>query len=112
MMPKGKMSEQQKRAMQMGRVRGRKEKEAALKALANPQFQNPRFWRDVEPEILAGVKKAVERAHQIIRKEMASLVAPELERELRRLASLQEQQAAAKARVKKLQAELKKLEGK
>ena len=111
-MPKGKMSEQQKRAMQMGRVRGRREKEAALEALANPQFQNPRFWRNVEPEVLTAVKRAVDKAHRIIRKEMAALVAPELEKEMRRLASLQEQQAAAKARVRKLRGELRKLEGK
>ena len=103
-----KVSEQQKRAMQMGRVRGRREKEAALASLTNPQFQNPRFWRNVEPEILAGVKKAVDKAHQIIRKEMAALLEPELEKERERLASLQAQQAAAKARVKKLQAELTK----
>ena len=109
-MPKKPMGEQQKRALQMGRVRGRREKGAALEALANPQFQNPRFWRNVDPDILAGVKKAVDRACRIIQKEMASLLEPELAKERERLASLQAQQAAAKARVKKLQAELSKLD--
>ena len=111
-MAKRQVSEQQKRAMQMGRVRGRKEKEAALGALANPQFQNARFWRNVEPDVLAGVKKAVDKAYRIIGKEMASLLEPELEKELGRLASLQAEAVAGKTRVKKLRAELKKLEGK
>ena len=111
-MAKRQMSAQHKRAMQMGRVKGRVEKEAALEALANPQFQNPRFWRNVDPEVLAGVKKAIDAAHRIIKREMASLLEPELVKERDRLASLQEQQTAAKARIKKLQGELNKLGGK
>ena len=111
-MPKRKVSEQQKRAMQMGRVRGRQEKKAALEAVSNPQFRNPRFWRNVDPDVLAGVKKAVAKACRTIQKEMASQLEPELAKEQERLASLQAQAAAGKARVKKLRADLKKLEGK
>ena len=111
-MPKRKVSEQHKRAMQMGRVRGRQEKKAALEAVSNPQFRNPRFWRNVDPDVLAGVKKAVDKACRIIQKEMASLLEPELVKARERLAALQGERAAARARVKKLQAELKKLEGK
>ena len=111
-MPTRPMSEQHKRAMRMGRVRGRREKEAAAEAVNTPQFQNPRFWRNVEPDVLAGVKKAVDKACRIMQKEMASQLEPELAKEQERLASLQAQAAAGKARVKKLRADLKKLEGK
>ena len=112
MMARRQMSEQQKRAMQMGRVRGRVEKEAAAEALTNPQFRNPRFWRNVEPEVLADVKKAVDRAYRIIRKEMASLIEPELAKERERLVSLRVEEAARKARIKRLQTQLKELDGK
>ena len=111
-MSKREMSAQHKRAMQMGRVKGRIEKEEALKALANPQFQNPRFWRNVDPDVLAGVKKAIDAAHRIIKREMASLLEPELTKAQNRLTSLQAEQTAAKARIKKLRGELKKLDGK
>lgn len=111
-MPRRPMSEQQKRAMQMGRVRGRMEKDAAVEALANPQFQNARFWRNVEPEVLTGVKKAVDKACRIIKKEMASLIEPELAKERERLASLRVEEAARKARIRRLQSQLKNLDGK
>ena len=110
-MPKKRMTDAQKRAMQLGRVKGKKEREAALEALANPQFQNARFWRTVEPDVLAGVKKAIEEAQRIVRREAATKLKPELEKELNRLASLQAATTAARTRVKELRAELKKLGG-
>ena len=103
------MSERQKRAMHWGRVKSRKEKEAAAQALSNPQFQNPKFWRDVEPDVLVAVRKAIGKAERDLRKERASLLEPELAEEVERLASLQAEATASKARVRALRTELNKL---
>lgn len=108
-MPQAKMTSQQKRAMQMGRAKARIEKAAAAEAVTNPQFQNPVFWRSVDPDVLAAVKKAVDRACRAVQKAMAEHIQPQLDEERERLSVLQTEAKARRERVKKLQAQLRKL---
>ena len=86
--------------MHIGRVRTRHEREAATEALANPQFQNPVFWRSVDPEVLAGVKRAVDSADRALKREKGAEIEPELKKAQESLASLQ-QEAAAKLAMEK-----------
>ena len=63
------LTEADKRAMQSARVRTRKERAAARVALENnPQFLNPKFWVSVDPEVLADIEKAMEKAKNAIKK--------------------------------------------
>ena len=42
--------------------RRRKDRSAALKAIENPQFTNPKFWTQVDPDLLAEIEMAMAKA--------------------------------------------------
>ena len=63
------LTDADKRAMQDARVRTRQERKVAREALAaNPQFLNPKFWASVDPEVLAEIEKAMEKAKRAIKR--------------------------------------------
>ena len=49
--------------MQSGRKVSSAQRAEALRVLAeNPQFQNYRFWKNVDEEIISGIVKAIDKA--------------------------------------------------
>ena len=64
-MPRGKLSDAQKEAMQSARAQAAKDKEAAMDAvISNPQFLNPKFWKNVGSEIADGIVKAIQSSQK------------------------------------------------
>ncbi len=64
-MPRRKLTDKEKQAMQRARVVASKERADAKDALANnPQFLNEKFWRNVDFELLENVEAAIEDAKE------------------------------------------------
>ncbi len=61
--------------MQSGRKKSTSERNSALEALnTNSQFQNYRFWKNVDEAIIEGVVKAIDKARsESIKKKIAKL---------------------------------------
>jgi hypothetical protein len=61
--------------MQSGRKVSSAQRTEAIKVLnENPQFQNYRFWKNVDEEIIEGIVKAIDKAHaEAIKKKIAKL---------------------------------------
>jgi len=69
-MPRRTLTTAEKAAMQKARVTARKEKEAARCALeSNTQFSNPKFWKSLDPELVAAIEKAMELASKARKKD-------------------------------------------
>ena len=64
-MPRRKLTEQEKEAMQVARVETRGKRAEALAVLAeNDQFTNPKFWKLIDCEVRGEVVKAIQKAGQ------------------------------------------------
>jgi hypothetical protein len=61
--------------MQSGRKISSTQRAEAIQILSeNPQFQNYRFWKNVDEEIIDGIVKAIDKAHaEAIKKKIAKL---------------------------------------
>jgi len=61
--------------MQSGRKVSSDQRTEAVRVLAeNPQFQNYRFWKNVDEEIISGIVKAIDKASaKAIEKKIAKL---------------------------------------
>jgi hypothetical protein len=61
--------------MQSGRKVSSAQRAEAMRVLSeNPQFQNYRFWKNVDEEIIEGIVKAIDKAHaEAIKKKIAKL---------------------------------------
>jgi hypothetical protein len=61
--------------MQSGRRISSAQRADAMKAVAeNPQFQNFRFWKGVDEDIIEGILKAIDKAHtEAIKKKIEKL---------------------------------------
>jgi len=61
--------------MQSGRLVSSAQRAEALQALSeNPQFQNYRFWKNVDEKIIEGIVKAIDKASaKAIEKKIAKL---------------------------------------
>jgi len=61
--------------MQSGRKVSSDQRTEAVRVLAeNPQFQNYRFWKNVDEEIISGIVKAINKASaKAIEKKIAKL---------------------------------------
>ena len=73
-MPKN-ISADQVEKMQSGRKKSTAERNEAMAILANnEQFQNYRFWKNVDDEIVDGILKAIDKARaESIKKKIAML---------------------------------------
>ncbi len=81
-MPRKKLTEKEKAAMQQARQTVAKDKDAARKLLAaNKQFANPKFWSTVEPKTAKAVEKAIAGSRKAAKKAEIS----KLERKLANL---------------------------
>ena len=84
---RGPMSEVHKAAMQAGRIATKAHKAAALEAVTNPEFQNPKFWAGQPAEVRNGFLAAIQKAQKGERKaeitkleaRLAELTAAEVE---------------------------------
>ena len=61
--------------MQSGRKVSSAQRAEAVRVLSdNPQFQNYRFWKNVDEEIISGIVKAIDKAGaEALRKKIAKL---------------------------------------
>ena len=61
--------------MQSGRKVSSAQRTEAVRVLSeNPQFQNYRFWKNVDEEIISGIVKAIDKASaEALRKKIAKL---------------------------------------
>ena len=61
--------------MQSGRKVSSAQRAEGVRVLAeNPQFQNYRFWKNVDEEIISGIVKAIDKASaEALRKKIAKL---------------------------------------
>ncbi len=73
-MPK-KISADQVEKMQSGRKKSSAQRNEAMSILVdNDQFQNYRFWKNVDDEIIDGIVKAIDKARaESIKKKIAQL---------------------------------------
>ena len=73
-MPKN-ISADQVEKMQSGRKKSTSERNEAMAILtSNEQFQNYRFWKNVDDEIVDGIVKAIDKARaESIKKKIAKL---------------------------------------
>jgi len=81
-MPRRKLTDTEKNAMQEGRKQTSVERSAALNVLlSNPQFTRPKFWKLVDDDLRKTIVKAIDKARWL---EKASKIS-RLETELARL---------------------------
>jgi len=61
--------------MQSGRKVSSAQRAEAVRVLSeNPQFQNYRFWKNVDEKIIEGIAKAIDKASaEAVRKKIAKL---------------------------------------
>lgn len=73
------LSEARKRAMQDARVKTRDERVDAEEALkTNSQFVNPKFWRNIDAELLLEIEGAIEKAKESAKKAKIARLEAEL----------------------------------
>jgi len=75
-MPKNRvLSPERVEKMQSGRKVSSDQRAEAVRVLSeNPQFQNYRFWKNVDDEIISGIVKAIDKASaEAVRKKIAKL---------------------------------------
>ena len=78
-MPRRKLTAKEKSAMQAARITARKDKAAAAAALSsNSQFVNAKFWKSVDPELLASVEKAIAQAKKLLKQQRIKRLEKEL----------------------------------
>jgi len=80
-MPRRKLTDGEKKKMAEARARSRKEKEAALEAVNNPQLCKASFWKAVDYDLMIAVEDAIEASKK--QRKLARI--KELEKELTRL---------------------------
>ena len=80
-MPRRKLTEAEKKKMKEGRRLAMEERKAAMQIINGSLLQNPRFWQHVDDTVVAGIKKAMEKAENARKARRIK----ELEAELARL---------------------------